>query len=97
MLLQELKNELYQVHEQFKESITEEYDVTLPSGKVLKYKKGYRDYSDYHVIFTLDDQLFRVTGYYDSWSGRDFDDPIGSLEEVEEVEKVVKVYQPKRS
>ena len=98
--LEEIKAKLRKdsnLREAFVEAFSEEVDVDLGDGEVLKFFKGVRDYSDYNIIFKLEDRLFRVTGYYDSWSGRSFEDPIGSLEEGEEVEEIIKVYQPKRN
>lgn len=45
------------------------------------------------VVFRVGDQLFRKSGYYNSWDGGYFD---GDLEEVEPYEVTVTRYRPKK-
>jgi hypothetical protein len=50
--------------------------------------EGDGDYMD--VVFKIGDQLFRKSGYHNSWDSNDWD---GDLEEVEAFEKVVIDYR----
>jgi hypothetical protein len=52
--------------------------------------EGEGDYMD--VVFKIGDQLFRKTGFYNSWDSNDWD---GSLEEVEPYEVMVTKYKAK--
>jgi len=45
------------------------------------------------IVFGVEDQLFRKTGFYSSYDGTSWD---GSLEEVEPYEKMVTFYRPKK-
>ncbi|AXG66283.1 hypothetical protein SEA_ANNADREAMY_198 [Streptomyces phage Annadreamy] len=52
---------------------------------------GHEGGGDYmHVVFRIGDQLFRKTGYYNSWDANDWD---GEIEEVEPYEVTVVRYR----
>ena len=71
-------------------------EVTLPSGLVVKDVERYGGEGEgdkLWVVFSVDDQLFRVTGYYSSWDGDNWED--ASLEEVEAYEVMVTKYRKK--
>jgi hypothetical protein len=55
---------------------------------------GYEGGGDYmDVVFKVGDQLFKKTGYYNSWDSNEWD---GGLEEVESYEEVVVKYRSKK-
>ncbi len=65
------------------------------SGVSIELEMIHRDRinSDAIRVFKCNDKLFRLDGYYDSYSGTSFDDIIGGIYEVEAKEKNITVYE----
>ncbi len=82
-------------NEDFWENISWYRDpVMLPrlgeAERVTTHGGGEGDGEYMDVIFKIGDQLFRKTGYHNSWDSNDWD---GELEEVEAFEKTVTDYR----
>lgn len=79
----------------FAELLANEKTAELPSGtaELVDSKFGYEGGGeDIWVVFKFDSKLYRMTGYYGSWSGDEWD--ASTIIEVVPEEKVTIIYTP---
>lgn len=84
----------YDFHEEIDWRDTE---IELPSGTVKKVEgedAGEGDYSaDIYIVFSVNGQLFRVDGHYESWAGSEWE--ANDMYECAPVQVLVTQYQRK--
>jgi hypothetical protein len=72
-------------------------ELTIDGQKVVAKKEdsygGEGQGDEYWVVFRINDQLFRVDGYWQSWEGGEYD---GDLYEVEPYQVMVTRYRAKK-
>lgn len=72
---------------------SEPSSLALPSGQAKFFKRygGEGKGEEYWVIFSVEDELFKVDGYYSSWDGSSWDE--AEIYKVEPVEVTIIEYQ----
>lgn len=83
--------------DEFTDSLDRKTGIPLPSGpaKLLEQHGGEDEGSDYWVVFSVNDDIFKVEGYYSSWEGVNWDSV--KLIEVEPVQVLVTKYKKKKA
>lgn len=89
---------------EYLDSVLDDFEYRLDSGirainldsgvaRQVEQKGGEGEGEEYYLIFSVDEQFFRVEGYYTSWTGANWEG--AEVEEVEAVEVLVTKYHTK--
>lgn len=89
---------------EYLEAVLDDFEYRLDSGirainldsgvaRQVEQKGGEGEGEEYYLIFSVEDQFFKVEGYYTSWNGANWDS--AEVEEVEPVEVLVTQYHTK--